>query len=323
MKDVFVITFTNITELENLYNDNINQQKQILESARMASMGEMIGNIAHQWRQPLSAITAASSGMQIKKEIGMITTEEENIMHNIIDKNAQYLSETIDTFRNYIKEIKEVQSRGPYYFCGYSSGGIMAYEMARQLLADDEQIAFLSMIDSYPSEQIPSCKKFLNICYLWGFLKNIPYWIQDVTRRPPRKIIGDFRRKLTVGAKKIISLIHTNDNTTSAVDLGDIMDGNVEQLSDQRQYAMRVHYQALLRYQPKPYSGRIVMFRSRRQPLLGYHDKKLGWGKLVKDHMEVCHINGPHYQIMAPPYVERLAELFKERLRKAQQRNKG
>ena len=71
----------------------------------------MIGNIAHQWRQPLSTITAVSSGMKMKKQMGMpVTTEEENAMYDMIDKSAQYLSKTIDTFRNYIKEEKELRT---------------------------------------------------------------------------------------------------------------------------------------------------------------------------------------------------------------------
>jgi len=81
-------------------------ERQLQESLKMAQMGEMIGNIAHQWRQPLSVITTAASGMKIEKEFGIL--DDEKFIHycDNIDKNAQYLSETIDTFRDFIKDEK-------------------------------------------------------------------------------------------------------------------------------------------------------------------------------------------------------------------------
>jgi PAS domain S-box-containing protein len=83
------------------------QQLQMLEQSKMAAMGEMIGNIAHQWRQPLSVITTVASGVAFKQEYK--TLKEEDIpkdMDNIV-QSAEYLSETIETFRNFLKEKKE------------------------------------------------------------------------------------------------------------------------------------------------------------------------------------------------------------------------
>ncbi|MEA3289662.1 MAG: ATP-binding protein, partial [Campylobacterota bacterium] len=86
-----------------------NKEKQLYESEKMASLGEMIGNIAHQWRQPLSAISTAASGIQISKEYNTLTKEKEDeLLKSIID-NTQYLSNTIDTFRDYIKEGKKLK----------------------------------------------------------------------------------------------------------------------------------------------------------------------------------------------------------------------
>ena len=72
----------------------------------MAAMGDMIGNIAHQWRQPLNLITTCASGIKIQKEFGELNDEilYENLQG--IQDSAKYLSETIDTFRDFIKEEK-------------------------------------------------------------------------------------------------------------------------------------------------------------------------------------------------------------------------
>ena len=81
-------------------------QDKLYQSEKLASMGEMIGNIAHQWRQPLSVISTSATGMKIKKEYSILEDDELYDICDIIDKNAQYLSQTIDDFRNFIKNDK-------------------------------------------------------------------------------------------------------------------------------------------------------------------------------------------------------------------------
>jgi len=79
------------------------KEKILLEKEKLASMGEMIGNIAHQWRQPLSIISTSATGMAIKKHYGELSEEEFLENCELIHKNTQYLSTTIDDFRNFIK----------------------------------------------------------------------------------------------------------------------------------------------------------------------------------------------------------------------------
>ena len=79
------------------------KEEQMLKSEKLASMGEMIGNIAHQWRQPLSVISTAATGLRIEKEYGFLTDDAFYKSCDAINNNAQYLSRTIDDFRNFIK----------------------------------------------------------------------------------------------------------------------------------------------------------------------------------------------------------------------------
>jgi signal transduction histidine kinase len=81
------------------------QKDQIMfRQSRLASMGEMIGNIAHQWRQPLNAIVLIIQSFQMKRMAGVELTDE------FIDKQvkegidlAASMSHTIDDFRNFFK----------------------------------------------------------------------------------------------------------------------------------------------------------------------------------------------------------------------------
>jgi len=78
----------------------------IYQQSKMASMGEMIENIAHQWRQPLSMISVSATGIKVQKEFGLITQEEEFAKLDAINNSAQFLSATIDDFRDFLNKEK-------------------------------------------------------------------------------------------------------------------------------------------------------------------------------------------------------------------------
>ncbi|WP_320035042.1 HAMP domain-containing sensor histidine kinase [Halarcobacter sp.] len=83
---------------------NVDKERQIYEQLKMSQMGELIGNIAHQWRQPLNVISTAATGMMIKKEYNILEdTDFEEYTKSIVEQ-SKYLSNTIDEFRDYIKE---------------------------------------------------------------------------------------------------------------------------------------------------------------------------------------------------------------------------
>ena len=74
----------------------------LAQQSKMIALGEMIGNIAHQWRQPLSVISTIASGTKVKMDFEVIQKEEiEENLQNIVEQ-TQFLSETIDSFRNFI-----------------------------------------------------------------------------------------------------------------------------------------------------------------------------------------------------------------------------
>ena len=87
-------------------NERTKQQNIIAQQAKMAAMGEMIGNIAHQWRQPLSSISTSATGMKLQKELNIL--EDKFLIEGLeqINNSVQYLSTTIDDFRNFYKPDK-------------------------------------------------------------------------------------------------------------------------------------------------------------------------------------------------------------------------
>ncbi len=93
--------------IEHEVKKNEQKNKLLFQQNKMAAMGEMIENIAHQWRQPLSLITTEASALKVKKEYGLLENNDiENSLESIIE-TSNYLSHTIDDFRNYFSPNKE------------------------------------------------------------------------------------------------------------------------------------------------------------------------------------------------------------------------
>ncbi len=96
----------NIALQEEMEN-NKRKDKQILQQSRLAQMGEMIAMIAHQWRQPLSAISSASLVLRMKAEMKNVSKEDIIRKTDAISNYSQHLSATIDDFRDFFKPTKE------------------------------------------------------------------------------------------------------------------------------------------------------------------------------------------------------------------------
>ena len=114
-ENLYSITLTDITEIEAYKSElqdkikKIKEKQQILiQNSKMASMGEMIANIAHQWRQPLNSLSALHTVLMMDYEDNGKLTQEELVQFK--EESSQYIhkmSSTIDDFRNFFSPTKE------------------------------------------------------------------------------------------------------------------------------------------------------------------------------------------------------------------------
>ena len=93
-----------ITEKLNNENQIKSQEELLIQQSKLAAMGEMIANIAHQWRQPLSVISTLSTGIKLQKELNVSNDDYEKESLDMINENVQYLSKTIDDFKNFFRK---------------------------------------------------------------------------------------------------------------------------------------------------------------------------------------------------------------------------
>ncbi len=73
---------------------------------KLEAMGEMLDSISHQWRQPLNSISICASGLKLSKELGQLNDKAFESNLNSIVFSCNYLSNTIDDFRNFLKKDK-------------------------------------------------------------------------------------------------------------------------------------------------------------------------------------------------------------------------
>ncbi|HJV34566.1 ATP-binding protein [Geomonas sp.] len=140
--------------------DELRKNEQLLlHQSRQAALGEMIGNIAHQWRQPLNALGLLIQQPAMHQEAGLLTPEflEENTDKSM--EILQHMSRTIDDFRNFFKPDKEKVNFRVSEEVGKTlslmEGSFLGHRIAVEVRAKGEPV-----IEGYPNE---FCQVLLNI----------------------------------------------------------------------------------------------------------------------------------------------------------------
>jgi signal transduction histidine kinase len=102
-----LLILEDITKIKNLEDSQKEQERMMAQQAKMAEMGDMIGAIAHQWRQPLNSINAASMKLRFLYELGKLENTNLAETTEFIESQSSKMSDTINDFLNFFKPSKE------------------------------------------------------------------------------------------------------------------------------------------------------------------------------------------------------------------------
>jgi amino acid adenylation domain-containing protein len=211
----------------------------------------------------------------------------------------------------YIKEIKTLQAKGPYYIGGASFGGLAAFEIAKQLQRQNDEIALVALLDTgtpdYP-QALPTTTKLRSKTYtlvrrfqhhrdsltLLNSSERIDYFLVRL-----KKVRLKYRRKVRDTYRRAVRELYKRAGGPSAVPKKYL------QIED-------LIWKAGLAYQPSPYSGDVTLFHATVQPLGIVPDRTLGWGRYVTGKLEIHDIPGHHGSIVSEPFVRVLAEKLRE-----------
>jgi thioesterase domain-containing protein len=209
---------------------------------------------------------------------------------------------------SYVADLRQHQPQGPYHLGGYCFGGIVAYEMARQLRQQRQEVALLALINGSPPNT--GYQKNVNVwspAWQVKFLGNFAYWLSCFALRWTWRERKEFIRwKLRVMRRKPSE---TNSQKQPQVALGDIDQlVDLAAYSDERRGLWRTHVKALINYHPGTYDGRVTLFRTRGHPLMCSFDYRYGWAELAVGGVDVKIVRGGHGNVLAEPFVASVAE---------------
>jgi amino acid adenylation domain-containing protein len=202
-----------------------------------------------------------------------------------------------------VAALREAKVDGPLHVVGHSFGGIVAYEVARQLHAAGMEVGRVVIIDSWL--ELPGNSLRARLRNLAFFFANLPRWVfQFVFKRSPAVQLFAVRRRFRSWRRRAGSLI-TREPAVKRLDWSMDRQDRPEQLRKR----MDTYFSALQSYVPGPYSGRVLLFRAKVRPLLHGLTPDLNWGRFVTGPIEVIAVPGNHHSILKANY-----KLIAERL---------
>ncbi len=177
--------------------------------------------------------------------------------------------------QRYLREIRRLQPRGPYFLAGGSMGGMVAYEIALQMHSQGERIGLLAMIDTYGPDYRADPGAPIRLSPA-----RIATALFERTRRP---VDATRVRRLRAAGKPLPHALRYRE---------------IE----------RAHYRALHAYHPRPYAGCVMLFRASDAPRSMQDAHALGWTNHIGG-CEVVELPGDHDHLIEQPELrERLRE---------------
>ncbi|MBE9067870.1 amino acid adenylation domain-containing protein [Leptolyngbya cf. ectocarpi LEGE 11479] len=188
---------------------------------------------------------------------------------------------------DYIQEIQSLQPQGPYYLCGYSFGGLLAYEIAQQLTRQGHTIGLVALFDTYnyPGAWFDEplslrLQNTISKIQAFSWAERIAYGQQKLQH------IRNFLQRVSTGQQQAQAKISIQETVCET---------------------------ALKQYQTKPYSGDIVLFRTEQTPeAFGYRsierDATLGWHNIVTGTINIQPMACHHFVLIDEPHIQTLAQ---------------
>ena len=223
-----------------------------------------------------------------------------------------------DMATHFINEIQALQPIGPYFLIGHSGGGLVAYEVARQLENQGDEVAFLGMIDTFapgyeprPRLRTPS---LLYQLYIHCF---------NLARVKPRRKLGYVLQRI----KEIIpKFIWTRLNKSTLL-IDDSLHNELPEIYRNLpiyRTIKQANYKACNSYRLDwHYSGKISLYRSIERPTTVRDYPSLGWDQVTNQEIEIYEIPGHHNTMVHEPNVQILGREIQTHLNKIFSYNKS
>lgn len=223
----------------------------------------------------------------------------------------------------YVKEMKLLQPEGPYCLAGYCYGGALAYEIAYQLTLLGDEVAFLGLIEAWPTNTDYG-KIDWSLNYVAKFLQNLPFVAIDFAKMPVKSMRFSIVNKIKRAARIVKDKFDPAGSTRKINHflLDEMFD--VNELKDPERLAIMENNLKLQRESvPQPCHVKAYVFRARRQAPFSPHDPEMGWAALALDGVSSQIIPGSHRLAIQEPYSQELSRLLCLSLNEALSQHRG
>lgn len=189
---------------------------------------------------------------------------------------------------DYIAEMRKAQPVGPYWLLGWSLGGLIVFEMARQLAAAGQRTGLVAIIDA---GMIRPGQAFTEDDFVPMLLQLFPDDLrpteEELKNLKPEEQLDFFR----IRAERA-GVVEVNDSP--------IEDQHVFQV-------FQANMNALLDYRPEPFTGKLTLFRARQEATPMHREQFMGWGPWAFGGVDEHRIEGEHVNLFREPYISQLA----------------
>jgi thioesterase domain-containing protein len=206
-----------------------------------------------------------------------------------------------DVAANFLSEIRKVQPRGPYRLVGFCIGGIVAFEMAQQLVSAGEEPPMLALVETWHPKSVPPRRGApATLRPLIFFVRGLGKHACAMMRLSPRAAWRYFRENSPIVKEMIV-----RRDVYRGVEYRRYID-----------FVVEAAYRAGSRYVPASYPGRILLFVAGNLKVEPGWDTRLAWRELAGDDCPVVRMAASRADdLLKKPYVNTLADELAERLR--------
>jgi thioesterase domain-containing protein len=180
---------------------------------------------------------------------------------------------------------------------GWSLGGLIAYEMARQLADEGREIALLALIDSFPYVPGPNGDRTVDEgALLAGF-------VDDLAALSGREVSAPSEAELRGGPQKqlILSLARLKSADILPADLDLVQFTEIW-------HVYRSNFNAFTQYEPKRYTGKITLIMAAERHVSVRQAPITSWGPLAGGGLSIDVLPGDHYSLLRQPVVRVTAQ---------------
>ncbi|MEM7586222.1 MAG: alpha/beta fold hydrolase, partial [Acidobacteriota bacterium] len=217
---------------------------------------------------------------------------------------------------HYLEAVRQTQPHGPYWLGGSSMGGSIAFEMARQLRAADEDVALLVLLDSPCLDQLPPRPDEAQILAS-VFNGSCPLDVDTLRDLLASQNLDTVLQRISEAAAERAEAVAAGSNGNGASAPEPSPDGQPTTHRDEVRRLYRVssaNVNALYTYEPEPQPVSAMFLRAAHRREVDAQRPELPWVALAEDGIEIQPVPGDHVSMNYPPNVDEVARRLRRRL---------